>query len=109
VLVADGVYEGNVITPKGGSAGNFITLRAETKWGATIKGDNDTAAQSAVEVNHGYVRFEDFEITGDPESGLRNGVLINASNVEIVGNHIHTICQFLTGDTGWQGGAGIDV
>lgn len=108
VLVADGVYEGNVITPKGGSAGNFITVKAENKWGATIKGDDSTAKQAAVEINHSYVRFQDFEITGDVDSGLRNGVVVNASNVQVVGCHIHTICQFLTEGTGWQGGAGID-
>src|SRR5690606_35355994 len=90
VLVADGVYEGNVITPKGGSAGN------------------PTTGQAAVEINHSYVRFQDFEITGDVDSGLRNGVVVNASNVQVVGCHIHTICQFLTEGTGWQGGAGID-
>ncbi|HEX6969055.1 MAG TPA: choice-of-anchor Q domain-containing protein [Micromonosporaceae bacterium] len=108
VLVADGTYEGNVLTPKGGSSGAYITVKAENKWGATIKGDNSDEKEAAVELNHEYVRIEGFEITGDLDSGLRNGVSVNASNVQVVGCHIHTICQFLTEGTSWEGGAGVD-
>lgn len=107
ILVAPGTYDGNLAITKGGSAGKFITIRSQTKYGATIYGNNKTSRQSAVEVNAPYVRVQDMTITG--AQGVRNGVLINADNVEIVGNEIHTICRFLTGGTSWQGGAGIDI
>jgi hypothetical protein len=111
VLVASGHYKGNVITPKGGSSsGGYITLRSEVKHGATIYGNRNTDAETVVEINHQYVRVQDFVITAEPNSsGARNGVLINASNVQVVGNHIHTICQWSTGGTSWRGGAGIDT
>jgi Right handed beta helix region len=110
VLVAAGTYNGNVVSTKGGSAsGGYITIRSQVKHGAKISGNNGTANQSAFEIQHQYIRLQDFEITGTTSSGLRNGVLINADNVQVVGNHIHTTCQFLTGGTGWQGGAGVDV
>lgn len=107
VLVGPGTYNGNLIIDNGGSDGEFITLRSSTEHGAKINGNGDTSEQSAVEINSPYVRIQGFEITG--EQGVRNGVLINADNVEIIGNEIHTICQFLTGGTSWQGGAGVDI
>lgn len=106
VLVAPGTYSGNVVTSKGGTVGNFITVRSSVKHGATIAGNGDTSNQSGFEIKHEYVRLQDFTITG---ARIRNGVLINANNVEVVGNHIHDICQFLTGGTGWEGGAGVDI
>jgi hypothetical protein len=108
VQVASGTYSGNFITSKGGSSGNFITIRSEVKHGAKISGNDGTSNESAVEINHAYIRVQDFEITGTAGSGLRNGVIVNADNVEVIGNHIHTTCQFLTEGTSWQGGAGID-
>lgn len=110
VQVASGTYTGNFVTTKGGSSGGgYITIRSETKFGAKINGNSGTTNQTAVEINHSYIRVEGFEITGATGSGLRNGVLINVSNVQVVGNWIHNICQFLTGGTSWEGGAGIDT
>jgi hypothetical protein len=110
VLVANDTYTGNVVTTKGGSSsGGYITIRSETKYGAKILGSNGTSNQSAFEINHAYIRVEGFEITGKSGSGLRNGVIVNANNVQVVGNHIHHCTQFLTEGTSWQGGAGVDV
>jgi hypothetical protein len=103
VLVASGTYTGNFETTKGGSAGNFITVRSQVKHGATIVGGGK---DTAVDVKHEYVRFQDFTVTG---AETRNGFLISANNVEIVGNHIHHITQWKTGGTSWQGGAGVDI
>ncbi len=107
VLVAPGQYDGNVILEHGGTAGHFLTIRSQVKYAATIYGNGDTTNESAVEINSPYVRVRDFTITG--AMGVRNGVLINADHVEVIGNEIHTICQFLTGGTSWQGGAGVDI
>lgn len=103
-IIADsGTYNGNFATTKGGSAGNFITFKSQVKHGATIVGGEE---RSAVEIKHPYIRFQDFTITGDK---VRNGILLAADNVEIIGNHIHHITQWKTGNTGWKGGAGIDT
>jgi len=106
IVVADGVYDGNVTPTRGGSPAGFITVRAANRLGATICGNGDEDEQSAVVIKHPYLRFRDLVITG--KKGTRNGVLVGADNVEIIGCRIHTLCQFLTGGTGWQGGAGID-
>jgi Right handed beta helix region len=106
ISVADGMYADNVIPTKGGSSAGFITVRAANRLGAKIHGNGDEHDQTAVVVKHPYLRFQDLVITGD--HGTRNGVLISADNVEIIGCRIHTLCQFLTEGTGWQGGAGID-
>ncbi|MBL8159265.1 hypothetical protein JNJ66_02305 [Candidatus Saccharibacteria bacterium] len=105
ILVGPGTYDGNFITTKGGTAEGIITIRSATRHGAKINGNNSTSSQSAVEINHEYIRFQDFEVTG--EMGTRHGVYAAANNIEIVGNHIHTICRFKTDGTGWKGGAGI--
>lgn len=101
IMAASGTYNGNFSTTKGGAAGQFITFRSQVKHGATIVG---TGKNTAIDIKHEYVRFQDFTVTG---AETRNGFLISANNVEIVGNHIHTIVQFLTGGTSWEGGAGV--
>ena len=106
ISVADGVYAGNVTPTKGGSPAGFITVRAANRLGATIHGNGDEDEQSAVVIKRPYLRFQDLVITG--KKGTRNGVLVGADNVEIIGCRIHTLCQFLTDDTSWKGGAGID-
>jgi hypothetical protein len=106
ISVADGVYTGNVTPTKGGSPAGFITVRAANRLGATIQGNGDEDEQSAVVIKRPYLRFQDLVITG--KKGTRNGVLVGADNVEIIGCRIHTLCQFLTDGTSWKGGAGID-
>jgi chondroitinase B-like protein/glycosyl hydrolase family 16 len=111
VLVGSGTYSGNFVTTKGGSSsGGYITIRSEVKHGAVITGVR-TGDESAVKIDHQYIRLQDFTITSasSGSSSIRNGVVINANNVQVVGNHIHTTCQFLTEGTSWQGGAGVDV
>ena len=85
VLVAPGTYNGNVVLNKGGSAkGGYITIRSQTKYGAVINGNGNTKDEAAVELNNGYVTVQDFTITG--VLGVREGVIVNASNINIVGN-----------------------
>lgn len=109
IQVADGTYTGNVITTKGGTSGNFITFQSENKWGAKIVGNNLDADETAFLVNHPFIRVKNFEVTGAASNGARNGVVIQNDNVEVIGNWIHHTCQFLTGGTSWEGGAGVDV
>lgn len=107
VLVGNGTYDGNIAIDHGGAAGKYLTIRAQNRWGAIINGNGNTSKQAAVELNADYVRIQDLTITG--ELGVREGILIGANNLQIVGNHIHQICNFLTDGTSWKGGAGIDI
>ena len=87
-------------TGRSGTAGNYITVRSAAKWGAKIVGNTDGSA-SCITADHQYVRFQDFELTGPggASTGARHGVEVNANNVEVVGCHIHTLCQWSTGGT----------
>lgn len=109
ISVADGTYTGNVVTTKGGSStGGYITIRAANKWAAIISGNDSTSDEAGISVNNGFLRFQDLTITGTSGSGIRNGILVAANNVDVIGCHIYNICQFLTDGTSWLGGAGID-
>lgn len=103
IIAADGMYNGNIAITKGGSAGNFVTYKSQNKHGATIVGGGEN---SAVTIKAPFVRFQDFTVTGEK---TRNGFEVGASDVEIIGNHIHHITQWKTGNTNWKGGAGIDT
>lgn len=110
IKVFDGTYTANFATSKAGTSGNPITFRAANKYGAILSGNGSTARQSTVEINHSYINFRDFTITGANGSGVRHGIVLDESvtDVEITGNKFHNIVQFQTAGTGWQGGAGID-
>ncbi len=107
IKVMPGTYSGNFVTSKGGSSGSPITIRSATKWGARIEGDGD-GDEAAVQISHQHIRLQDFEICGDDTETCRIGVLVEANNVELLGNNIHDVCLFPTEGTGYQGGAGID-
>lgn len=106
ILVAPGTYTGNLLTNRGGSPGKYITIKSQEKWAARIYGNNSSSRQSAVEINHEWIRFEGFDVSGDT---VRHGIHASANNIQIVHNHIHDICQWITGNTGWKGGAGIQT
>lgn len=108
ISCAAGTYSGNFTTSKGGNAAaGHITIRSAEKHAAIISGTS-SGTQAAVTINHPYIRIQDMTITGTVSSGVRMGILVDASNIEIKGNRIHQICQFLTEGTSFQGGAGID-
>jgi hypothetical protein len=107
ISVASGTYTGNITVSHGGSSAGYITVRSATPKGAKISGSG-AGTQAAVQIDVPYVRFQDFEITGTLASGVRYGVSINASNVEIKGCLIHQVCKFETAGTSFQGGAGIN-
>ncbi len=87
ISVADGVYPG-ITTSKGGTAGNYITIRSATKHGARLT--------SGCLIQHEYIRLQDFEITG---AGIVYACDVVKNNVNIKGNKIHGIAKTTpTGD-----------
>jgi hypothetical protein len=108
ISVAPGTYAGNITIASGGSSGGgYVTIRSEVPRAAIISGTG-AGSQAAVQINAGYVRLQDLTVTGTPTSGVRYGVDVEASNVEVKNCHIVQICKFLTGGTSFQGGAGIN-
>jgi hypothetical protein len=108
ISVGAGTYTGNITINSGGSSGGgYVTIRSESPRVAVISGTG-SGSQSAVQINAGYVRLQDLTITGTLGSGVRYGVDVEASNVEVKNCHIYQICKFLTEGTSFQGGAGIN-
>ncbi len=103
IIALPGNYSGNFTTSKGGASGQLITFKSQTKYGAIITGSGQAAA---VTIKQPFIRFQDFAVTGDQ---ARYGFEVDANDVQIVGNHIHGITQWLTGSTNYKGGAGIDT
>jgi hypothetical protein len=108
ISVAPGTYTGNITIASGGSSGGgYVTIRSEVPRAAIISGTG-AGSQAAVQINAGYVRLQDLTVTGTLASGVRYGVDVEASNVEVKNCHIVQICKFETAGTGFQGGAGIN-
>jgi hypothetical protein len=108
ISVAPGTYAGNITIASGGSSGGgYVTIRSEVPRAAIISGTG-AGSQAAVQINAGYVRLQDLTVTGTLTSGVRYGVDVEASNVEVKNCHIVQICKFETAGTGFQGGAGIN-
>jgi hypothetical protein len=108
ISVAPGTYTGNITIASGGSSGGgYVTIRSEVPRAAIISGTG-AGSQAAVQINAGYVRLQDLTVTGTLSSGVRYGVDVEASNVEVKNCHIVQICKFETAGTGFQGGAGIN-
>lgn len=106
VIVADGVYGGNytlysntyvhILLKRGGTADNWVTFKAENKWGAKINGNNNTLGSawtfSYTEVIQ-YVSIEGFEIYGFEYDAVHGD---NDKHIRIYQNHVHDIGRMCT-------------
>ena len=113
VIVADGIYTDKngdnfvIYIRRSGTSANWITLKAETKWGAVLDGENYTTyggIRMQEDPAPTYYRIEDFEITETEWGGI--GVR-QSSNVYIYRNHIHDIgrkCVYKSGISGFGSG-----
>jgi hypothetical protein len=97
VIVADGVYEGAVLTRASGTAEARITYVAENKWGAKLVADEADAArvdvfgdEGAVWHNFGdYVDIRGFDITGTATDGL----IDSGSYVRLLENRVYDVTE----------------
>jgi hypothetical protein len=100
VNVADGVYNGAVVTNNSGTSGNRITYRSINKWGAQIVRNVALASGTMVWRNWGdYVTIDGFDITGTCAVGLMH----SGSQCWAINNHVHHIIALCDG----FGGAGV--
>jgi hypothetical protein len=103
VHVAAGSYAGPVVLRVDGEPGRRIRFVSDTRWGAKI-----TAAASGpvgiVQVAGDYVDLEGFDVSGSGGDGTV-GILVPASHVRVIGNHVHDVV--VTCDAGPNGGGGI--
>nr|WP_314540019.1 hypothetical protein [uncultured Massilia sp.] len=97
VRVLAGTYKQKVLfSKKSGSAGAFITLKADPNVILSGSGLSPSGRQGLITIkDSNYVRVEGFDVTGLTSSGTNTpvGILIegNGSNLQIVNNKIHGI------------------
>jgi hypothetical protein len=113
VIVKDGTYTDTdsddiiVSLARGGTSSNWVTFKAENKWGAKLSGQNnatDYGWQFLTGAN--YVRVEDFEVYGCKTAGFHTNQ--TAHDLYLFRNHIHDIGKWCNPDTGATNGqAGI--
>lgn len=98
IHVAPGDYSGNVATRTSGAPAARIRYVSDTRWGARILGTGSDAHWT----NSGdFVDISGFDISGPG----RLGILNNASNTLIEGNHVHDLQ--ISGGCNGAGGGGI--
>ncbi|MFA4817199.1 MAG: choice-of-anchor Q domain-containing protein [Parcubacteria group bacterium] len=87
----------------GGTDGNLITLKSETKYGAILDGENNDECV-AFNKYASYIRIENFEIK-NCTVGIISSDTPGASNIYIYGNHIHNLTHhgidFVSGSNYW--------
>jgi chitodextrinase len=105
VIVRDGTYtdtDGNdmiVSLARGGTSTNWVTFKAENKWGAKLSGQSNATDYGWIFLTGAnYVRVEDFEVYGCKKGGFWTNQ--TASNLYLLGNHIHNIGKWCNPDTG---------
>jgi hypothetical protein len=94
--IGPGVYEGDVVIRRGGTADEPVTLRAFPPRSATIRG------QLRIADGADFVRIEGFRLTG-PESGERPSPLVNGDDARFSGNDVSSAVDscFVLGDKHW--------
>jgi hypothetical protein len=93
---ASGANSKLITLSRGGTASNWVTFKAENKWGAVIDGlGNTTATGWSIAAN--YIRVQNFEVKGFSDVGLEN--FAGGQYLDIVGNHFHDIARLCTDTT----------
>lgn len=104
IIAEDGAYtatgETILYVSTGGTADDWLWIRARNRWGAHLDGRDGTNA-SGIRFGDGvgWVRVEGFEISGmQAGDGGAGGIECYAGghDVELIGNHIHHIGRFCT-------------
>lgn len=81
---------------KSGTAENWITIKAETQWGAVLDGENNTVHFGIIfSTGAQYIRIEDFEIKGYKYGGISINQK-DTNNIYIYRNHVHHIGNWTT-------------
>lgn len=97
VIVKDGTYTESITQTRGGTANNWVTFKAENKWGAKLNGQNNyTGIAWLLGAGSSYTRIEGFEIYGYKYMGIITGNGVDVSNVYLYQNNIHDIGRYCT-------------
>jgi hypothetical protein len=95
VIVLDGTYKGDITITSSGTPGYPITYMAQHKWQAKLVGTGTGDGSVVVGLTGGYIRIENFDITGSDANGIilatGNTVGSTASYNQAIGNIVHDL------------------
>ena len=95
VIVLDGTYKGDITITSSGTPGHPITYMAQHKWQAKLVGTGTGDGSVVVGLTGGYIRIENFDITGSDANGIilatGNTVGATASYNQAIGNRVHDL------------------
>jgi len=95
VIVGDGTYVETVFISRSGTSSARITFKSQNKWGAIIQPTDAQQAALAyliVDINAGYITWQDFQIIGSGTAPTSSGIKCNGRIAcWILGNNIHNI------------------
>jgi hypothetical protein len=95
VIVLDGTYKGDITATSSGTPGHPITYVAQHKWQAKLVGTGTGDGSVVVGLTGGYIRIENFDITGSDANGIilatGNTVGSTASYNQAIGNRVHDL------------------
>ncbi len=95
VIVLDGTYSGDITLTTSGTSGHPITYMAQHKWQAKLVGTGTGDGSVVVGLTGGYIRVENFDITGSDANGIilatGNTVGSTASYNQAIGNRVHDL------------------
>jgi hypothetical protein len=101
VMVADGIYRGDVVLRRSGTPAQPITYVAQHRWKAKLIGTSSGDGSAVVRVTGGRVIIKDFDITGKDA----NGIILayagrDASYNQAIGNYVHDMTTPCTDNSG---------
>jgi hypothetical protein len=79
VIAKNGIYNGSF-----GSNANGVVIRAENKWGATLKNNND---ERIFEIKHSNLTLKGFRIDGQKLGGVGASLVIRSSVSNVIIEH----------------------
>ncbi len=107
VIVKDGTYTTTnsqiAIITRSGSSTNRIVFKSQNKWGAVLDGRNNATTQGIYfQSSVGYITFENFDLKGFQDGGIK--ISSSTNNCIVRGNKIHEIGKMCSdSDSGQEG------
>jgi chondroitinase B-like protein len=101
VLLADGVYRGDVVLQRSGTKGHPITFAAQHQWKAKLVGTSSGDGSAVIRVTGGRIIVKDFDISGKDANGIilaYSGT--SASYNQAIGNYVHDMTTPCTDNSG---------
>jgi hypothetical protein len=101
VVVADGIYRGDLVLKRSGTSGHPITYTAQHRWKAKLVGGASGDGSAVIRVTGGHINIEGFDVTGKDANGIILAYVgTSASYNQAIGNYVHDMRTPCSSDSG---------